>query len=520
MTEQRIPKMYEATVRSQCEKIFKQLDPSNTNDRQIVQEALQRFRRHSFSILFINEQTGSIVIQDDESALKLSLIDDLPFTPIDDAKAFGFFLFVYAQFDSVQEKIREWKETGDPFSLSLEQRTPDHWIQVLRHVTEPLRTFSIDDAPHLFLHEAEQIRKRCIPLMPYEWEWQPIFTLYFSLIRLDASVQYIDEQLATLTEDESYDYWQLSNWLEREQAMIERAVEMLNKQPRLFETDPFFDAFIPLLHTFAIEQTPLFSVRFQTYEYVWTHLFTQPERRLAEYEKLQQSDAIDAPFFLLFFTQFFDTTTSTHENDWIERLSFDAFERVLTFAKYAESEGVDEWVKACATFIERHYETFIRESDLPHHQIIALIETIDNLFDSAGVPTETRERLFQQFQPYSFSIYARFLMSHHRWSDWVALMHAAELSYVEINKRELQTVEKHAPRVLLPLFHRFVEEEMKERTRPHYQQAVRFLEKMRELAEASALHDWWNRYMDTLKNRHARLRAFQEELKKGQVYTS
>jgi len=520
MTEQRIPKMYEATVKAQCEKIFKQLDPSNTNHRQIVQEALHRFRRHSFSILFVNEQNGTIVVQDEETALKLSLIDDLPFTPVDDAKAFGFFLFVYAQFDSVQEKVTNWKDTGDVFTLSLDERTPKHWIDVLRHVTEPLRTFSRDDAPHLFLHEAEQIRKRCIPLTPYEWEWQPIFTLYFSLIRLDASLTYVDEQFATLTESQSYDYWQLSNWLEREQGMIEQAVEMLNKQPRLFETDPFFDAFIPLLHTFAIEQTPLFSVRFQTYEYVWTHLFSQKERRLVEYEKLQQSTAIDAPFFLLFFAQFVESETSIDEKMWIERLSVDAFERVLTFAKYAEHEGVDTWVEACATFIERHYETYIERHELPHHQLTVLIETIDHLFASAALPLAQRERFLQQFQPWSFPIFARFLIDCERWSDWVALMHAKGLSYVEINQQELKVIETYEPRLLLPLFHQFVEQEMNGRTRPHYQQAVRFLEQMREFAEASALHDWWNRYIDTLKKRHARLRAFQEELQKGQVYTS
>ncbi len=520
MTEQRIPKMYEATVMAQGEKIFKQLDPSTTTHRQIVQEALQRFRHHSFSILFVNEQTGTIVVQDEETALKLSLIDDLPFTPIDDAKAFGFFLFVYAQFSSVQEAVNEWKESGDGLTLSLDHRTPEHWIDVLRHVTEPLRTFSVSDAPHLFLHEAEQIRKRCIPLTPYEWEWQPIFTLYFSLIRLDASLPYIDEQFATLTENQSYDYWQLANWIEREQTMIEQAVEALNKQPRLFETDPFFEAFIPLLHTFAIEQTPLFSVRFQTYEYVWTHLFSQNERRLAEYEKLQQSNALDAPFFLLFFAQFFDTEPSVNENNWIERLSVDAFERVLTFAKYAESEGVDTWVAACATFIERHYETFIQRSHLPNHQLTALIETIDHVFESADMSLDRRERFLKQFRPHSFSIYSNFLIEAERWSDWVAFIHAANFTYVEVDKRQLSIVERKEPRVLLPLFHQFVEEEMEERTRPHYQQAVRFLLQMRNFAEASALHDWWNRYIDTLKKRYSRLRAFQEELEKGQVYTS
>ncbi len=514
-----IPNMYEETIRTQCDRIFNTFDPAKKSDRHVVQDALRLYRHTSFSIVSVNETTGNLIIKGGDTALLLSLHGDVPFSPTDDAKALGFFMYAYAQFDSVETYVQQWKSTsGDTFDLSLDERTPTRWLEVFRHVTEPLRSFSVDDAPHMFLQEADQIRQRCIPLTPFEWEWRPIFQLYFTLTRLEASFHYVEHQLSTLTEAQSYDYWQLNNWVDREQGLLYQAVQTLKGQPRLFETDPFFEALPELLHTFAIEQTALFSVRFQTYEAIWTTIFTSNEKRDKEWHYLQETDALDAPFFTLFFAQLTERANSIDPNEWIQKLPFEAFERVVTFSEYAENHEYAHWLNACMAFIDQHYLRYIEASDLPHHQLEAFIEKIDHLFERAHYDPKRREFYLQSFGTLSQEVYAKFLIERKRWNDWIYMMQRNEVPYQQLDRKQLHTIEKEAPSALLPLFHTYVETEMKERTRPHYKQAVRFLEQMKTYATSSALHDWWNHYIDTLKRRYSRLRAFQEELQKGSVY--
>ena len=81
----------------------------------------------------------------------------------------------------------------------------------------------------------------------------------------------------------------------------------------------------------------------------------------------------------------------------------------------------------------------------------------------------------------------------------------------------LKDVIANAPASALPIFHVYAMQELKQKSRANYKQAVRIWRAMKATAKKAGKLDYFHAYMDNIQAKHKRLRALQEEILKANL---
>lgn len=116
--------------------------------------------------------------------------------------------------------------------------------------------------------------------------------------------------------------------------------------------------------------------------------------------------------------------------------------------------------------------------------------------------------------PRSYYYYTAYLLQTERYRQWVDLQLANRISPLNLYAAELKAVEKYDPALLLPLYHQAAERAVLEKNRASYKTAVKLLKKLQGYYKKLNREAEWERYIHRLAMKFARLRAFQEELKR------
>ncbi|KIL39703.1 hypothetical protein SD70_18265 [Gordoniibacillus kamchatkensis] len=123
---------------------------------------------------------------------------------------------------------------------------------------------------------------------------------------------------------------------------------------------------------------------------------------------------------------------------------------------------------------------------------------------------ETMESLL----PRSYYYYTAYLLQTQRYRQWVDLQLSNRISPLNLYAAELKAVEQHDPALLLPLYTQAVERAVLEKNRTSYKTAIKLLKKLQAYYKRLGREAEWERYVHRLAMKFARLRAFQEELKR------
>jgi len=126
-------------------------------------------------------------------------------------------------------------------------------------------------------------------------------------------------------------------------------------------------------------------------------------------------------------------------------------------------------------------------------------------------------RLLASMLPRSYCEYTDFLIRTKRYRQWIDFHLAAEIDVTGMYAADLRAVEAHDPTLAFPLYHHAVERRIAQKNRTAYKESVRLLKKLGELYRQAGRADRFADYMDRLRQRYARLHAFQEELRKGKL---
>lgn len=123
----------------------------------------------------------------------------------------------------------------------------------------------------------------------------------------------------------------------------------------------------------------------------------------------------------------------------------------------------------------------------------------------------------KQLLPQSRDIYTIYLIENGdaRQVAHMLLSQGHPIYYVD--RDILRHLEKTDLRLVLPLYHQDAERYILEKNRQSYKQAVRLLKKLAGFYKKLKEQDRWQLYIGQLAERHSRLRAFQEELRKGKL---
>ncbi|WP_456277498.1 SWIM zinc finger family protein [Bacillus sp. AK128] len=119
--------------------------------------------------------------------------------------------------------------------------------------------------------------------------------------------------------------------------------------------------------------------------------------------------------------------------------------------------------------------------------------------------------------PYSYMEYNDLLLQQEDYQAWADLQMLVGFDVSEHSRELLKQIEKIDRKVLLPIYHRAVNDSIAQKSRPAYKQAVRYLKKLRTHYRQLKQMDRWDNFIHRLANEHKRLRAFQEELEKGKL---
>lgn len=123
----------------------------------------------------------------------------------------------------------------------------------------------------------------------------------------------------------------------------------------------------------------------------------------------------------------------------------------------------------------------------------------------------------QDMLPHASSLYEAKLLERSNWDGWMdyQLSTGAEPSSFKV--ADFAPIEKNAPHLLLPFYHQAAERLVEQRSRDGYKGAVRLLKRLEKLYRKMKREDRWEAFMESFNARYGRLRALQEELKKGKL---
>ncbi|CAM3134094.1 hypothetical protein FITA111629_05375 [Filibacter tadaridae] len=522
MTVERVSYLYESEIADFMDAIMDSCRPGVPGEAQEIRKAVTFVR---------NNAVGSYTNADIDETVLATIMDVHPqqvrlFFPKSAAdctcgrdgwcshRAAAVF-HLYSQFSSLTDWLHEWRSTEtQQLALTIADRTPDAWIDVLSRLTHPLRKIDLAENPGVFIHETSLIDQKAVSLSPYEWEWKPLFELYYRLHVLDAAWAYVYDHLGEDTSAFFYGKWYVKNWLTEQLGKLHDGLNSVGIKPKLFEADAFHERLKDLVRTFALGKTGLFNERFRVYRLFWQNLYPNIAVRNGELAILKDDSSEEAIIFIAFFHLI------QGERDelavLVDHVSAETVSIWLPLAELAEldddTESLAIIMQALLPYIGDYVNNAVPLADRPH-----FVRKIDGLFEAADFPEEAREGLFSHYGNSGVEVFADFLVERERFSEWAALMHRYGVSYDRAEEGGLKLALSEDPAAVLPLLHMYAMSFISEKNRQSYRRAVKLFKKMKTGSKKSGKIDFWNRYIDTVREKNRRLRALMEEMEKGNL---
>ncbi|MCK6255995.1 SWIM zinc finger family protein [Fictibacillus sp. KIGAM418] len=176
-------------------------------------------------------------------------------------------------------------------------------------------------------------------------------------------------------------------------------------------------------------------------------------------------------------------------------------------------ESLLKWLLALKPEFYRKTQDYYRDTSV-REQFHQYIEYFWKYAQYTGEEMEY-EQMLVDCLPVTFYEYNEFLHVQQDFKRWVELQILMGYSPSLINGTDLKEVEQLDMEVLLPLYHQSVDRLIREKNRKSYKLAIRFLKKLQSIYKKLGRDVQFDDYIEKLASQYARLRAFQEELRKG-----
>ena len=518
---QKLANHYNQYIDASMRTIEEKLNPTVTEDEELVRRATFFVRNGAVSIANYSLKDNRIdfVVRDVTNIeVRYLPMVDLIHCPCQMQKPCRHIVaavfYLYQQNNSLSTWISEWKANIDHLQLSLlrDERSPKSWDMLVDNF---FRKFISSYPPTSFyllefaIHDLKaQVRKS----RPFEREWQPIFDVYVNLAILTRAWPYLIEYNDTNMRNRVYQF--LNDYIED----IDDSLSQLAAKPKMFAADPFFDQMMENVRSFYFEEEGLVRYRKHVYLACWEALVTDKATLIQEVKYLQEltieEDGIPLNMVLPYFY-----------------LTLSMMDELLDSAEHMEKDQLLEWVEVCEKAIHSSNKELVNELArklLPHISYylnevmqnpsrVMLIRRLELLFNQVSLKTEELEKLYQSFGLYGIQSYSNLLIEQKRYREWMALHQSANSSLEYAESCGLSIVKDEAPEVLLPLYHHYAMRFIQEKNRYSYKQAVRIWKKMKQVAKKANEIDYWNAYVESIREKYRRLRALQQEIEKGNL---
>lgn len=119
--------------------------------------------------------------------------------------------------------------------------------------------------------------------------------------------------------------------------------------------------------------------------------------------------------------------------------------------------------------------------------------------------------------PYTKKIYEEKLLMYGEWQKWIDCQLTNGSEPLDYRVTVFAPIEKNAPELLLPFYHQAVERYVLLKNRDNYKLAVKLLKRLAKLYKKMKKEASWELFITAFIDRHSRLRALLEELRKGNL---
>lgn len=517
ITVQRLLTFYEESVREAMGALKETLVAGAPQDESIVRSA-QSFVRNG-AVQLIDYQPvrheATFIIRDVQDAyVHIAFYDEVSCSCA--AKSLcrhtvATYFYLYQHTDSLSEWVKEWKASADADMLSKvrQERTPLAWEQYANSLLTKL--VIQDHASSFFLMEfaLTDYKRQMQRIRPLEREWHVIFDTSVTLMTLVKLWPVFD---SFTRENER---GRVRYYLDEAIQDLKHQFKQLDGQHRFFAADPFYERIERYARFLLIDAEGYFDQRREIYSQYWNELGTQKAAREKELSFLENhSETKDGNSLLqvkqLFYFQMGDT------------------KQLLTSLESAESEDVPNYLSLINFALDKgevETATKMMELLLPALQNYLLTEpgatriiySVRQMERLMSLSPESQAYFYRMLIPHTLEPYSYWLLENNHYQEWLDLhlYYGSGISYAE--SCGLDMLKERAPFLALPLYHLNVMREVKEKKRDSYKQAVRHLKKMKQLAKAANETTYWNSYIGEIREKFRRLRAFQQEMEKGNL---
>ncbi|XXM72883.1 SWIM zinc finger family protein [Lysinibacillus sphaericus] len=529
--------------------IHGELNPGTDEGRNIVSKGLLLFRQNLVSNVKVRDEEASADVQD---VTPVSVRLDLQFPLLSKCSCpysgwcrhqMAAFFMIYNKVARVSEWIQDWRsqesspDTDETKSSSLEEllkkhtnsgalrkasellqerktrgNTPDEWWQFFGSLLKKEDLQLLERQPYLMDVIIQNIYKRFNKEAPFEREWKPLYQLYatfFLTLEVDVFLQERDIEL-------SREQYALFDFLLDE---MEDAVEKLSVHAMPFSFDPFI-AFLKEKSA-EMSEDPKHSteIKAEVYRFIWYYLFKQKAWRRKEVERLESSPFQDDPFIKIallhqyLLLEDLDKAEETVERIGTELVAYSEF-WLVKFVLSKRYEGLLLLLKAILVRLPSYIE------EKSHYEASSFVRWFVRKLPTEWLmerdPVFLRELLLAML-PFSYYSYSEFLLSSKSYREWVELQKYMGYSVGEMENMGLSQVYKESPELALPVYYNGVIDMIEQKNRDSYKYAVRYMKKIRTIYKKLKQTDKWDDYLPYILEKYKRLRAFQEECRKGKL---
>jgi hypothetical protein len=125
--------------------------------------------------------------------------------------------------------------------------------------------------------------------------------------------------------------------------------------------------------------------------------------------------------------------------------------------------------------------------------------------------------LLEERLPRTSRIIENLVYEQRKWKTWLELQIVEQRDPLSYRVSVFQPIEKEAPELLLPYYHQAIERYVRLKNRHDYKLAVKLLKRNQKVYKKLKQTERWTRFLAEFTERHSRLRALQEEMRKGKL---
>ncbi|PEF72917.1 hypothetical protein CON94_23760 [Bacillus pseudomycoides] len=326
------------------------------------------------------------------------------------------------------------------------------------------------------------------------------------------------EEILDFETNKTYSYHQPINVVRLFVDKVESLVRDLKSESIPAECEPILQETSRQVHDIFFSTDSYTQERFFIYRHIWGELLAEKswiqeeEKRIdAKMNPLSKALASSHLFFLKEEDHLAMVLLETQPAQ-VVGLYFDWLEDLLSTMQW---ERAKNWL----SFTYKQVKKTMNDQADPLF-VKDIVRLFVMMYETYATHTNEQaglEMILQELLPYSFTNYEQYVLAKKQYHAWTELHLLYGFEAIELLKEPLKEIEKEAPEAALPLYHLATMQAIEERNRKSYRRAVRYLKKLRMLYKRLKRTDEWHIFIVQIANLYSRLRALQEELRKGKL---